>query len=218
MLRTLTIAALAAVFSGTANPTFAQEPTSRKISFQVRVGAMAFSPLVEDAVRSRAVRDSIDAEQSDRITVRQQIAPAIALAALLPLRDRTALEVTAGFATSALRGEDDFETWDVATVSLVNALIGISFAYRPSIIAHGGVGFTQLFGGDEGMFAKGNSIKPLIEAGLSADMPFYRGLQLDVRGQTHRFATASLRDEDAEEGSVFRVLVSGSFTLGRSAR
>ena len=49
-------------------------------------------------------------------------------------------------------------------------------------------------------------------------MPFNRAVQLDARLQTHRFATASLRDEDAEEGSVFRLMLTGSYTIGRSAR
>ncbi|HEX6067028.1 MAG TPA: hypothetical protein VFZ04_22485, partial [Longimicrobiales bacterium] len=189
-----------------------------KIGWQIRVGAAAFSPLVDDKVRSRAVADSIDADASETVTVRQQIGPAVAVAALLPLRGRTELEFSAGFATSSAQGEDDFETWDVATVSLANVLLGISYAYRPNIIAHGGVGFTKLFGSDEGMFAEGNAIKPLLEAGASVIMPFNSAIQLDARLQTHRFATQSLRDEDAEEGSVFRVILSGSYTVGRSAR
>jgi hypothetical protein len=207
-----------AFLAGFASSSLAQDPSPKKIGWQVRIGAAAFSPLVEDKVRSRAVGDSIDTPASEMVTVRQQIAPAVAIAALLPLRDRTELEVSAGFASSALRGEDDFETWDVTTVSVVNALIGIAWAYRPSVIAHGGVGFTQLFGGGDGLFAEGNSIKPLIEAGASVVMPFHPAVQVDARLQTHRFATATLRDEDAEEGSVFRVLLTGSYTLGRKPR
>jgi hypothetical protein len=210
--------ALGAILLGSANPVFAQQTSSRKVGWQIRVGAAAFTPLVEDEVRSRAVADSIDADQSATVTVRQQIAPAIAIAALLPLRDRTELELSAGFASSTLRGQDDFESWDVATVSMANVLIGISYAYRPTIIAHGGAGFTRLFGDGDGMFAKGNSIKPLVEAGASVVLPFNPAFQVDARLQTHRFATATLRDEDAEEGSVFRLLLTGSYTLGRTGR
>jgi hypothetical protein len=208
---------LAALLAGSSNPVSAQNQ-SQKMAFQVRVGVMAFSPLVEDAVRSRAVRDSIDAVQSDQITVRQQMAPAIAVAALLPLRGRAELEVSAAFATSALQGRDDFQNWDVGTVSLANALLGVSFAYRPSLLLHGGVGITKLFSESEGMFTKGNGIRPLVEAGLSWTTPFHPALQLDIRAQTHTFATGSLRDEDAEEGSVFRAVVGGSYTLRRAAR
>lgn len=218
MLRNFTFFALAAIFLAFANSAFAQQISTRKVGWQIRVGAAAFSPLVDDKVRSRATADSIDADASETVSVRQQIAPAIAIAALVPLRDRTGLEFSAGFATSMAQGEDDFESWDVTTVSLANVLLGISYAYRPNIIAHGGVGFTKLFGSDVGMFAEGNAIKPLIEAGASVVMPFHPAVQLDARLQTHRFATQSLRDEDAEEGSVLRVILSGSYTVGRSGR
>ena len=218
MLRNLTFFALAIGLFASAKTATAQQIPTRKIGWQIRVGAAAFSPLVDDKVRSRAVADSIDADASETVSVRQQIAPAITIAALLPLRDRTELEFSAGFATSTAQGEDDFESWDVATVSVANLLLGIAYAYRPNIIAHGGVGFTRLFGSDEGMFAEGNSIKPLLEAGASVIMPFNSAVALDARLQTHRFATQSMRDEDAEEGSVFRVVLSGSYTLGRSTR
>jgi hypothetical protein len=218
MLRNLTFFALAAMFIASANTASAQQISTRKIGWQIRVGAAAFSPLVDDKVRSRATADSIDADASETVSVRQQIAPAIAIAALLPLRDRTELEFSVGFAASTAQGEDDFETWDVTTVSLANVLFGVAYAYRPTIIAHGGVGFTRLFGSDVGMFAEGNAIKPLLEAGASFVMPFNSAVQLDARFQTHRFATQSLRDEDAEEGSVFRVILSGSYTVGRSPR
>jgi hypothetical protein len=214
----LTICALVAFLLGSSDTASAQQTSSRKVGWQVRVGAAAFSPLVDDKVRSRAVADSIDVDASETVSVRQQIAPAITIAGLLPLRARTELEVSAGFAMSSAKGEDDFESWDVATVSVANVLLGFSYAYRPNIIAHGGAGFTRLFGGEDGMFAEGNSIKPLLEAGASVVMPFNSAVQIDARVQTHRFATQSLRNEDAEEGSVFRVLLSGSYTVGRSAR
>lgn len=218
MPKKLLIFVVFSVVAGGFSATSIQAQTSRKIGWQVRVGAMAFSPLVEDAVRSRAVADSIEADQATSITVRQGFAPAIAVAALLPLRARTEIELSAGFATSQLTGKDDFESWDVATVSLANALFGISYAYRPSLTVHGGVGITKLFASSEGLFAKGNSIRPLVETGLSYALPSRPAIQIDARLQTHTFATTSLRDEDAEEGSVFRLVLSGSYTPGRGVR
>lgn len=218
MPKKLLFFALFALFANALDPVPVLGQASRKVGFQVRVGAMGFSPLVEDAVRSRAVADSIDADQSTLITVRQGIAPAIAVAALVPLRGRTELELSAGFATSKVTGKDDFESWDVATVSVGNALFGVSFAYRPTLSVHGAVGITRLFASDVGLFAKGNTIRPLVEAGLSYALPSRPEFQIDARAQTHTFATTSLRDEDAEEGSVFRIVLSGSFSPGRGAR
>jgi hypothetical protein len=218
MHRNLTVFFVFGFLALASSPLAAQAQTSRKIGWQVRVGAMAFTPLVEDAVRSRAVADSIDAEQATRITVRQGLAPAIAVSALLPLRDKAEVEISAGLASSKLRGEDDFESWDVATVTVANAVFGISYAFYPSLLLHGGVGITKLFTSDEGMFTKGNTIRPLVETGLSYTLPSRPALQIDARLQTHTFATTSLRDEDAEEGSVFRVVLSGSYSPGRGAR
>lgn len=218
MPKKLIFAALVAVLAGGFRPAQAQETTPRKAGIQIRVGAMAFSPLVEDRVRSRAVADSIDADQSTQLSVRQQIAPTIALAVLLPLRGRTELEGSVSFATSSLQGEDDFGSWDVGNVAVANAVIGVAYAYRPRILLHGGAGMTRLFAEDEGLFSKGNNIRPLVEAGVSWVTPMNSGLQLDARVQTHTFATAALRDEDAEEGSVFRLAITGSYTLGRSER
>ena len=218
MRRKLTFLFLAGVVALASGASSSQAQTSRKIGWQVRVGAMAFSPLVEDAVRSGAVADSIDADQADAISVRQGVAPAIVLSALLPLREKAEIAVSAGVARSTVVGEDDFESWDVSTVTVGNALFGISYAYRPTLFLHGGVGMTKLFAEDVGMFAKGNTIRPLIETGLSYALPSRPEFQIDARLQTHRFATTSLRDEDAEEGSVFRVVLSGSYTPGRGVR
>jgi hypothetical protein len=207
---------LGASLLASANAVFAQEASPGKIGWQIRVGAAAFTPLVEDMVRSPAVADSIGADASETVVVRQQIAPAIAIAALLPLRARTDLEISAGLAASSAKGEDDFGSWDVADVAVVNVLVGIAYAYRPNIIAHGGVGLTRLLGGSDGMFAEGNGMKPLIEAGASIILPFNSAFQLDARFQAHRFATESLRAAGATDGNVFRMLLSASYTIGRN--
>jgi hypothetical protein len=214
----LIIFALSALLAGVFSPVSAQAQHPRKAGWQVRVGAMAFSPLVEDAVRSRAVADSIDADQATSITVRQGFAPAVAVAALLPLRTKAEIEISAGFATSKATGEDDFESWDVASVLVANVVFGIGYQWKPSLALHGGVGMTKLFAGGEGMFAEGNSIRPLVEAGLSYAVPSRPALEIDARMQTHTFATTSLRNEDAEQGSVIRILLGGSYTPGRGVR
>ncbi len=218
MTRHFLFAALAALLAGSLDPASAQDITARKNGFQIRIGAMGFTPLVRDGVRSSAVEDSITADQSDDVSVRQQIAPAITIAALLPLRARTELELSATVASSALQGEDDFGTWDMGTVTLANALIGVSYAYRPSLLFHGGAGLTKLFSAAEGLFAKGSGMHPLLEAGMSWVTPIHSAFQLDARAQMHPFATESLRDEAGQQGGVFRVVVTGSYTVGRSAR
>src|SRR5690606_21631974 len=104
----LIAAALVAVFAcGSSSLAAQQTSPPRKLGIQVRLGATAFTPLVKDEVRSSAVADSIDADQSTKLSIRQQIAPTVAVAALVPLRDRADLEFSASFAFSGVTGEDD---------------------------------------------------------------------------------------------------------------
>jgi hypothetical protein len=84
------------------------------------------------------------------------------------------------------------------------------------ISLHGGVGITKLFGTDTGLFADGNGIRPMVEAGASLAMPFYPALRLDARFQSHTFSTTTLRNEGGNDGNVMRVLAGASLTLGGS--
>ena len=210
--RPLCLFILCLTLAGWISPAFAQQTATRKAAFQLRLGAMAFSSLAEDELASSAVSDSIPG-QSESLSLTQRIAPSATVAWLLPLRERTELEVSLGFATSGLRGEDDAGSWDLGTISLANALVGIAYAYRPAVIAHGAIGITTLFG-DQTLLEEGNGIRPLLEAGLSFVMPFHPALQLDARVQTHRFNTTALQNEGAADGSVFRFSVAGAYTVG----
>lgn len=194
----------------------AQQSSSRPTALQLRIGIMAFSPLIEDELTSRAITDSMPG-QSERLTVQPRVAPAITLAALLPLRERAELELSAGVATSSLRGADDFTEWDLGTFALLHALVGVAYTLRPALIAHGGIGLTRLFG-DQAFMEEGNGIRPLLEGGLSFVMPFHHPLQLDARVQTHRFTTTALQNEGASEGTVLRMVFSGSYTMGGAPR
>jgi hypothetical protein len=214
--RPLCLFILSVVFSALGSPSFAQQSPARKVAFQVRAGVMAFSPLVEDELGSSAVDDAIPG-QSERVTLRQQLAPALILAALWPMQERTGLEISLGFATSSLEGEDDLGTWDLGAVSLANAQVGVSYALQPTLIAHGGIGLTRLFG-DPTLLDDGNGIRPLLEAGLSFVTPTHPALQLDARVQAHRFTTTALQNEGASDGTVLRLVGTASYTLGGARR
>ncbi len=151
--------------------------------------------------------------QSSGLKIRQRAAPAFALAGMFPLRERTALEVSLGLAASSLEGTDDFGSWDMGSVTLANAVLGVAYAVTPSVTGHGGIGLTRLFG-DQQLLEAGNGIRPLLEAGLSFVLPFHPALRLDARAQAHRFNTTALQDEGASEGNVVRAVLGGSFTFG----
>jgi hypothetical protein len=192
-------------------PSFAQR-SSPSTSFQVRAGLMISSALARDELGSRPVSDSIPG-QSESFSIKQELAPAVGVAVLIPLRERTELEISLGVATSSLQSSNDFESWDAGDVTVVNALVGVAYAYRPTVIAHGGVGLTKLFG-DQQLLDAGNGFRPLLEAGLSVGAPFHPALQLDARAQLHRFNTTALQNEGATDGTVLRLLVGAAYTLG----
>jgi hypothetical protein len=158
------------------------------------------------------VRDSIPG-QSESFSIKQQPAPMVAVAAFIPLQERTELEISLGLAASSLQGKNDFESWDAGNVALASALVGVAYAYRPTVVAHGGVGLTKLFG-DQQLLEGGNGFRPLLEAGLSFSAPFHPALQLDARAQAHRFNTTALQNEGAADGTVFRFVIGAAYTLG----
>ena len=176
---------------------------------------MGFSSLVEDELGSAAVSDSIPG-QSNRVTVQQQLAPTLIAAALFPLNERTALEISAGFAASSLRGEDDESDWDMGGVSVGTALLGISHGFTEKIQGHGAIGLTRLFG-DQPLLSEGNSARPVLEAGLSLVTPLHPALRLDARMQAYRFNSTALQNEGSTDGTVLRWVIAGGFTVGGSA-
>ena len=181
-------------------------------SFHFRVGAMVFTPLVEQNVRE--VRDSA-LGAIHPITVKQQPAPVISAGVSYPLRAQLMAELSGSYAWSALRGEDDLGEWDAADLSLINVIMGVRYRRWPTFSIDGGVGFTKLMGSSTGMFSKGNGLRPVFEAGITADMPGRIPMQIIARAQTHMFTTGTLHDESADQGQVWRGLVQLGTTFGR---
>ena len=196
-----------------ATPSSGQQSPSKTASLQVRAGVMVFTDLVQDDLSGGG---SSVPNQSSLLVIKQRVAPALAVAAAFPLRERTVVEVSAGLAASGLDGSDDFESWDMGSVTLANALLGVGYAFTPSMTGHGAIGLTRLFG-DQQLLKDGNGIRPLLEAGVSFAMPFHPALRLDARAQAHRFITTALQNEGATEGNVLRFVIAGGYTL-RGAR
>ena len=202
--------AVTAALTVSALPAFGQE--SPRPTFHFRVGAMAFTPLVEQNVRE--VRDSA-LGAIHPITVKQQPAPVISAGVSYPMRAKLTAELSASYAWSALRGQDDLSEWDAADVSVINAIVGVRYQRWASVSIDGGVGITKLGGSSTGMFAKGNGLRPVFEAGITADVAGRVPLQLVARAQTHRFITGTLQDESAEQGQVWRGVLQLGTIFGR---
>src|SRR5687768_2129032 len=120
--------AVTAALTVSALPAFGQE--SPRPIFHFRVGAMAFTPLVEQNVRE--VRDSA-LGAIHPITVKQQPAPVISAGVSYPMRAKLTAELSASYAWSALRGQDDLSEWDAADVSVINAIVGVRYQRWASV-------------------------------------------------------------------------------------
>lgn len=202
-----------AVFAA-ASPAAGQARFPERMTVQLRVGAFGATSLVQDEVSSRAVDDSIPGTRSDGVTIRQKPGPIGTLAVRLPMRASTQVEVNASAARSMVQGDDGLGKWDVAPATVANFVVGFGFSYRRVVAVRAGVGLTKLFVEERGMFSRGNSLRPLLEAGVASGvMVGGRPIELDVRAQTHSFATATLRDNGAGAGNVMRLVIQLGTTL-----
>jgi hypothetical protein len=197
-----------------AAPVHAQQGFSSKPSIQIRLGAFMATPLVNDAVSSRALDDSIPGLRSNEITIAQKPGPIGTIALRVPLRGATHLEVAASAGSSTLRGDDGRQSWDVDKALIGNFTLGFGYLYHQKIGVHAGVGVTKIFVEDTGLFSKGNSMRPVLEAGISSGVNVGgRSVDLDFRAQTHSFGTATLRDNGGSDGNVLRFMLQLGTTL-----
>lgn len=197
----------------------AQSGQPQTISVQLRVGAFAATNLVTDAVSSRALDDSIPGLRSNEITLRQKPGPLASLAVRVPLRGYTQLEASASAGRSMVRGNDGREEWDVAPVTVGNFVVGVGYLYRRTVMFRAGVGLTRLFAEERALFSKGNSLKPVLEGGLSGGRDVMgRRIELDLRAQTHSYGTATLRDNGGSDGNVARVVLQIGTTLWQAGQ
>jgi hypothetical protein len=190
---------------------FAQQ-TSRLPTIHLRVGAMMFTPLIEQNIRE--VRDTSFGVLRT-FTARQQIAPVLSAALSAPLRAKVVAELSATYASSALQGRDDFGEWEADDLSVINVNIGIRYQRWSRVSLDGSVGITKLTGSNAGIFERGNPLRPLLEAGVTVGIPAPLPLELVARAQTHTFNTGVLQDMGARAGQVWRGMLLVGTTFGR---
>ncbi len=205
------LAASFAILTNSADAGFAQQ-TSRLPTIHLRIGAMTFTPLIEQNIRE--VRDTSFGVLRT-FTGRQQIAPVFSVALSSPLRPRVAAELSATYARSALQGRDDFGEWDADDLSVINVNIGIRYQRWSRVSLDGSVGMTKLTGSNAGIFERGNPLRPLLEAGVTVGIRAPLPLELVARAQTHTFNTGVLQDMGARAGQVWRGMLLVGTTFGR---
>lgn len=194
-----------------------KQPTSPVI--KLRVGAFYATPLVRDAVGSTALDDSIPGTRSDEITLQQKISPIGTLAVVFPLRSKAQIELNASIARSRISGDDGLQQWDAANATVANTMVSLGYLYRGFAVLHAGVGLTRIYAEERGLFSKGNSIKPILEAGVATSFNMAgRPIELNGRVQSHSFGTATLRDNGGSDGGVLRFVLQLGTVLWQVAK
>ncbi len=175
--------------------------------YYARVGAVGVSTLVRDFI-------------GNEITVRQSIAPMVAIGASMPISPgyRAGVEVTA--ASGGFDAEQDGAETDLGTLRTASLLAGLDGPIAGALRWRVGLGgMMYLPADDSGIFLEGGPIRFLAGAGADWRRAAFPGwdLMVSARYDFHRFSTDELeRRGFSQAQGVSRVSL--SVGLARGAR
>jgi hypothetical protein len=175
--------------------------------YYARVGAVWAGTLVRDLLGSE-------------ISVRQAIAPMVAIGASMPISPgyRAGVEVTA--ASGGFDAEQDGSETDLGTVRTASVLVGLDGPIRKSLRWNAGMGGLLYWPSEEsGIFLQGGPVRFLVGAGADWRRPVMRSwdLMVSARYDFHRFTTDELeRRGFSQSQGVSRISL--SVGLGRGIR
>lgn len=175
--------------------------------YYARIGAIGASTLIRDVIVSE-------------ITVRQSIAPMVALGGSLPIGPdyRAGLEVT--LSSGGFHSDDGIGETDLGTLRTGSALLGLEGPLATSLRWRAGIGgILYSPSEDQGIFLQGGTTRFLAGAGLDYRRPAFSSwdFMASARYDYHRFSTDELDRRDfSQRQAVSRVSL--SVGLARSAR
>jgi hypothetical protein len=168
--------------------------------YYARLGAVGASNLLRDVIISE-------------ITVRQSIAPMLALGGSIPVGPagyRAGLEGT--FASGKYHSSDDVGRTDLGTLRTGTLLVGVQGPIARSVRWRAGLGAIHYWPSDkEGIFLSGGTTRFLAGAGLDYRRTLFPRWDLmgSIGYDFHRFTTEELRARGfAQNQSVSRIAVS----------
>lgn len=181
-------------------------------AFEVRAGVAGSSPLLEDQVASPRLAQELEGRFEGEVRARAAVAPTVSLAARTGLNPRFAAELEVGWTASTLQAEDAAGTRDLQDLGVGHATLGVRTVLGPRLTGRVGFGAIRYFADEEGIFAEGSDLSPVLEAGVAAEV--WRDLSVRVLGQAHRFSNPFIRVLNGQDGSVFRWAVQAGWTFG----
>ena len=156
---------------------------SAQTDYYARVGAMGFGNLLRDVIVSE-------------ITVKQSIAPMVALGASVPIAPKYRVGLEAAFESGGFHAEEDGADTDLGTLRSGSLLLNLEGPITSSVRWRAGLGTIMYWPGDEeGIFAQGGVTRWLAGGGVD-----YRhqvltkwDLLASARYDFHRFTTDELK-------------------------
>jgi hypothetical protein len=181
-------------------PAAAQRPQP-----ELRVAVLSSSTLVEDLLAVPALKARFP-DLGTSPTARAAISPEFSVGVSVPLKGSVRLAGLVGWQPTTLRAKDIGGERDVQDLSVLHALLEAQFSVRATpVFISSGVGMLAYRGGDEGLFADGADLAPLLRLGVGARWAV-AGQQVTVRalGDMHRFGTPLIRTAGGSSGGVLR--------------
>ncbi len=174
--------------------------------YYARIGAVGASDLLRDVIVTE-------------LTLRQSIAPMIALGGSLPFGGRGyRANVEATFASGRFHRKQDESSADIGTLRTATVMLGLEGPIRRALRWRGSLGAIQYWpADDEGIFLSGGTIRFLVGAGVDYRRPVLAKWELmtSLRYDFHRFRTGTLEARGfSQSQGVSRV----SLSLGLSRR
>lgn len=206
--RTAAIAAVTAALSAVPSGSGAQ-------TLEIRAGMAVSGTLAEDLIANPRLIAALGDAWAGPVTAEPAAGPAFTLAAALPLRPRSALEIALGWTHSRLDAVDAAGTRELQDLGVGQATVGVRYSLFGPTEAACAFGVLRYFA-DGGLFEGGSGLSPLVECGTGARWgPAHRAITLRAAGQAHRFRTPVLRDAGAQSGTVLRFVVQAGIAMGR---
>ncbi len=205
-----TLAAAGALGSTGVEPAWAQE-----ILLELRAGVAGSTAIVEDLIASPQLVQRLGGAFEGDVKAVPSPGPVLAVAVMTAMRERMAFELSAGWTFTTLRAATDGSSRKVHDLGVGHAILGVRYAVNEWWRLTGGFGAVRYFA-DEGLFAEGNALQPIVELGNAVTTPWLgRRLTLRAAGQIHRFGTPVIRSAGGEDGTVMRALIQAAVLIGR---
>lgn len=151
--------------------------------YYARVGVVGASDLLRDAIVSE-------------ITVRQSIAPMLALGGSVPISPGYRAGLEAAFASGGFDSEENGVETDLGTVRTASLMLGLEGPIAGAFRWRAGAGTLLYWPGDEeGIFQQGGTTRWLVGGGVDWRRPVLRrwDLMASARYDYHRFTTDELK-------------------------